>query len=208
MFEVSEGLGWPWTWAGVALLITLSGCATDLPVIVDSSDETGSLAVGRVATVITGETKRIYEPFLRSFELVNRQTHERFRVDVQSDDQQFTLSLPPGEYELNRVQINEGPFMSMAQLSASFALQQGTITYLGTWRFGVDSPRYGRMVVLSMIVDEQYRDQAEEVIRQTYPANDAQSVVTVLPDPTESEARLYEVMPYPRVPRYFQRHQW
>jgi hypothetical protein len=208
MFVVSEGLGEPWTWAGVALLIILNGCVTDLPITGDSTNEAGSLAVGRIETMITGETKRIYEPSIRSFELVNRQTQERFRVDVRSDDQQFTLSLPPGEYELNRVQINEGPFMSMAQLSASFALQQGAITYLGTWRFGVDSPRYGRMVVLSMIVDEQDRDQAEEVIRQRYPARDVQSVVTVLPDPTESEARLYEVMSYPRVPRYFQRHQW
>jgi hypothetical protein len=208
MFEVLEGLGRPWTWAGAALLITLSGCVTDLPVTVDSSDETGSLAVGRVATVITGETRRIYGPSLRFFELVNRMTHERFRVDVQSDDQQFMLSLPPGEYDLDRVQINEGPFMSMAQLSASFALQEGAITYLGTWRFGVDSPRYGRMVVLSMIVDEQDRNRTEEVIRQKYPAHEAQSIVTVLPDPPESETRLYEVMSYPRVPRYFQRHQW
>ena len=208
MFAVSAGLWSPWNWVVVTLLITLSGCVTSLPAAVDSSDETGLLAVGRVSTVITGETRRIYGPSLRFFELVNRQTHERFRVDVQSDDQQFVLSLPPGEYELDRVQINEGPFMSMAQLAASFALQEGVITYLGTWRFGVDSPRYGRMVVLSMIVDEQDRDQTEEVIRQKYPAHEVQSIVTVLPNPPETETRLYEVMSYPRVPRYFQRHQW
>ena len=208
MFAVSAGRWSLWNSVVVTLLVTLSACVTDLPVTVDSSDETGLLAVGRVATVITGETRRIYGPSLRFFELVNRKTHDRFRVDVQSDDQQFVLSLPPGEYELDRVQINEGPFMSMAQLSVSFALQEGAITYLGTWRLGVDSPRYGRMVVLSMIVDEEDRDQTEEVIRQMYPAHDDQSVVTVLPDPPEIEARLYEVMPYPRVPRYFQRHQW
>jgi len=98
--------------------------------------------------------------------------------------------------------------MSMAQLSASFTLEQGAITYLGTWRFGVDSPRYGRMVVLSMVVDEGDRGQAEQIVKEKYSAYETHEVVTVLPDPAQSEARLYEVMPYPRYPRYFQRHYW
>jgi hypothetical protein len=164
--------------------------------------------VGRVTTVLTGERKRIYEPVLRTFELENQETHERFRVNVGSDDEQFALSLPPGKYELSRIQISEGPFMSMAQLSASFALEQGAVTYLGTWRFGVDSPRYGRMVILSMVMDEEDRNRAKQIIKQKYPIHETHSVMTVLPDPTESEARLYEVMPYPRYPRYFQRHYW
>jgi hypothetical protein len=196
-----------WRWAAV-VFIALSGCVTELPATTELTDSAATLVVGRVTTVLTGERRRIYEPMLRTFELENQQTHERFRVDVRSDDQQFALSLPPGKYELNRVQISEGPFMSMAQLSASFALEQGGITYLGTWRFGVDSPRYGRMVVLSMIVDEQDRDQVERIIKQKYPTQEIPAVTTVLPDPAESEARLYEVMPYPRYPRYFQRHYW
>ena len=40
------------------------------------------------------------------------------------------------------------------------------------------------------------------------PSLEAGTVPTVLPDPTEMQARLYEVMPYPRVPRYFRRHWW
>jgi hypothetical protein len=140
--------------------------------------------------------------------LENQETHQRFRVDVQSDNEQFTLSLSPGSYELNRIQISEGPFMSMAQLSSSFALEQGAVTYLGTWRFGVDSPRYGRMVALSMVVDEEDKAQAEQMVKEKYQLPDAQALVTVLPNPTESETRLYEVMPYPRYPRYFQRHYW
>jgi hypothetical protein len=192
---------------GVVFLV-LTGCATEVPLTADSTDTGAALVVGRVTTVLTGERKRIYEPMLRTFELENQQTHERVRVDVQSDDAQFALSLPPGRYELSRIQINEGPFMSMAQLSASFALEQGAVTYLGTWRFGVDSPRYGRMVVLSMVVDEEDRAQAEQIIKQKYPIHETHSVVTLLPDPAESEARLYEVMPYPRYPRYFQRHYW
>jgi hypothetical protein len=208
MFESSTGSLWPsYVWAG-ALFLTLTGCATELPTTVDSTETGTTLVVGRVTTVLTGERRRIYEPVLRTFELENQETHERFRVDVRSDDEQFALSLPPGKYELSRIQISEGPFMSMAQLSASFALEQGAVTYLGTWRFGVDSPRYGRMVVLSMVMDEEDRTRAEHIIKQKYPTHDTHAVMTVLPDPTESEARLYEVMPYPRYPRYFQRHYW
>lgn len=194
-------------WA-IMLALLLNGCATELPAIADSNAPGEALAIGRIATVITGETRRIYDPALRSFELVNRGTHERLRVDIQSDDHEFILYVPPGEYELIRVQINEGPFMSMAHLSSSFAVRAETVTYLGTWRFGVDSPRYGRMVVLSIVADEEDRDQLTEAIRQKYPAQQAQPVVTGLPVPAESETRLYEVMSYPRVPRYFQRHQW
>ena len=207
MVETLTGLWLPWRWAGL-LWVVLVGSATDLPPTVAPTEEATSLVIGRITTVITGETRRIYDPALRFFELVNRQTQERFHVDVQSDDQQFVLSLPPGVYELNRVQINEGSFMSLAQLSASFALERGAIAYLGTWRFGVDSPRYGRMVLLSMTVNERDRALAEQVIKQGYPAHEIEAVVTVLPDPAESEARLYEVTPYPRIPRYVQRHYW
>jgi hypothetical protein len=46
------------------------------------------------------------------------------------------------------------------------------------------------------------------MIKEKYPSQEASVVMTVLPDPSESETRLYEVMPYPRYPRYFQRHYW
>lgn len=193
----------------MAALVGIIGCATQMDSQGTFLDErTGAIAVGRVAVVITGETKRIYEPAVRSFELINQQTSQRFQVEIQSDDQQFALALPPGDYELNRVQINEGPFMSMAQLSNSFALSDQTVTYLGTWRFGVDSPRYGRQVVLSIIADDRGRQEAAGLIKEVYPSYDSRPMVTALPLPAESEWRLYEVMSYPRIPRYFQRHQW
>jgi hypothetical protein len=194
---------------GIAVLVGIGGCATQLAsqgMILE--EKAGAIAVGRVAVVITGESKRIYEPAVRSFELINQQTSQRFQVEIQSEDQQFALALPPGEYELNRVQINEGPFMSMAQLSNSFALSDQTVTYLGTWRFGVDSPRYGRRVVLSIMADEHGLQEAAGLINEVYPSDDSRPMLTVLPVPAESEWRLYEVMSYPRVPRYFQRHQW
>jgi hypothetical protein len=116
--------------------------------------------------------------------------------------------LAPGEYELIRVQINEGPFLSMAELSSTFSVGSDPVTYLGTWRFGVDSPKYGRMVSISMINDDHDRAQTLHALASNDPSLDVGAVATALPNPAELQTRLYEVMPYPRVPRYFRRHWW
>jgi hypothetical protein len=129
-------------------------------------------------------------------------------VEIGSNDERFILPLVPGEYELIRVQINEGPFLSMAELASTFSVGRDPITYLGTWRFEVDSPKYGRMVSISMVSDEADRAQAVEALAVNEPSLEASPVATVLPDPPEVQTRLFEVMPYPRVPRYFRRHWW
>jgi hypothetical protein len=59
-----------------------------------------------------------------------------------------------------------------------------------------------------MINDEEDRTQALDTLASKDPSLDLRAVTTVLPNPTEQQARLYEVMPYPRVPRYFRRHWW
>jgi len=191
-----------------ALCLTLSGCATELPVNVAEADVSGALVVGRVVTIITGESQRVYAPTLRSFEVINTGSRERFKVDVESEDGYFSVSLPSGNYELNRVQISEGPFLSVAQLSASFAVKADVNTFLGTWRFGVDSPKYGRHVIVSMIHDGQGQERARQFIKNTYPTFNAKSLVMLIPEPSHEEARLFEVMPYPRYPNYFRRHWW
>ncbi len=141
-------------------------------------------------------------------EVINLETNDRYTIELESEDRHFVLSLSPGEYELNRVQISEGPFLSIAVLSTSFTIGPEPITYLGTWRFGVDSPKYGRMVAVSMVLNEDERSQALDYVRGQYPALAAASVHDVLPQPATTETRLYEVMPYPRYPRYFRRHLW
>jgi hypothetical protein len=191
-----------------ALYLILSGCATELPVTVAEADVSETLVVGRVVTIITGESQRIYAPALRSFEVVNTESRERFKVDVQSADGYFSLSLPAGHYELNRLQISEGPFLSMAQLSASFSLKPDGMTFLGTWRFGIDSPKYGRQVVVSMIQDERDQERAQQFVKDTYPSLKARSLAMLIPEPPHEIARLFEVMPYPRNSRYFRRHWW
>jgi hypothetical protein len=177
---------------------------------VAEADVSGTLVVGRVVTIITGESQlhRVYPPELSSFEVINTESQERFRVDVRSEDQYFSLALPPGHYEINRVQISEGPFLSMAQLSTSFVLQPDVITFLGTLRFGVDPPKYGRRVVISMIHDQQDQERAQQFVKDTYPTFTTRSLVMLIPEPSHEEVRLFEVMPYPRYSRYFRRHWW
>ena len=195
-------------WSCVAALFFLQACATDIPAAPGQGVVQPNVAVGRVVAVLTGERSRKFEPAIRSFELQNRQTKERIRVEIESDNEPFILALAPGDYELIRVQINEGPFLSIAQLASKFSISQDPITYLGTWRFGVDSPKYGRMVSVSMVSDEDDRAQMLGTLAQGDPSLDVNVVTTALPDPTELKARLFEVMPYPRVPRYFRRHWW
>ncbi len=190
--------------------ITLScvGCAAELSSLAEAPNIDGPLVVGQVVTVLTGERGRIYTTKVRFFEMEDQRTHERFTVEIKSEDRYFAIALPVGDYRLNRVQISEGPFMSMADVSAAFSVSQDKVTYVGTWRFGVDSPRYGRMVVLSMVMDGDDRSQTDAFLAKQYPALQGGPVTCVLPEPSTMETRLYEVLPYPRYPRYFQRHVW
>ncbi len=191
-----------------AIFMTLSGCATELPVTVAELDVSGTLVVGRVVTTVTGQLQRAYPPELRSFEVINTESEESYKIYVKSEDEYFSFSLPPGRYKINRVQISEGPFLSMAQLTGSFVLKPDVMTFLGTWRFGVDSPKYGRQVMVSIIHDEQDHKRARQFVKDSYPTFDARSMVILIPEPSHEEARLFEVMPYPNNARYFRRHWW
>lgn len=198
-----------WCWQSLgAILIILSGCATELPVTVAEADVSGILVVGRVVTTITGESQRVYPLELRSFEVINTESEGSYKIYVKSEDEYFSLSLAPGHYKINRVQISEGPFLSMAQLSGNFVLEPDVMTSLGTWRFGVDSPKFGRQVMVSMIHDEQDQKRAKQFVKDSYPTFDAKPMVILIPEPSHEEARLYEVMPYPRILGYFCRHWW
>ncbi|BFU94045.1 MAG: hypothetical protein NTNFB02_07670 [Nitrospira sp.] len=190
----------------MALLQT--DCATQTELISGPSDTPATVSVARAIAIITGERGRKFPPAIRSLEFLNRDTNERFLVQTESDDSHFMVSLPPGEYELNRVQITEGPFMSMAQLNAHFSITETPITYLGTWRFGIDSPKYGRMVSVSIIEDDDERADAVRALERLYPDMTDALIATVLPEPSEQQVRLYEVALYPRIPRYFRRHWW
>jgi len=90
----------------------------------------------------------------------------------------------------------------------TFSIDPGVITHVGTWRFGVDSPRYGRKVMASVSADQEETARVRDFLNNRYPNVQENSMVEHLPQPSHVEARLYEVMPYPRYPRYFRRHWW
>jgi len=196
-----------WVWI-LGMSLSCAACVAQLPPLAEVAEPADGLVVGRVSAALTGERARKYEPEVRSFEVEHQKSRERYNVEIKSDDRRFSMALPPGDYRLNRVQISEGPFMSMAQLDAVFSVEPNVMTYVGTWRFGVDSPKYGRKVLLSMIEDEQDMAQAEQSLKERFPDFTGAPTVKRLPDPSQSEARLYEVMPYPRYQRYFRRHNW
>lgn len=80
------------------------------------------------------------------------------------------MSLAPGEYELTRVHINEGPFLSIAQVGSTFSIGSEAVTYLGTWRFGIDSSQYGRMVSVSVVSDGEDRAESLETLSLNDPS--------------------------------------
>lgn len=192
----------------IYLPLLLLGCATNLSQTAELVSQGESLVTGRIVTVITGERTRIYLPELRMFELLKQDTGERFSVEFESGLRTFALSLAPGNYHVTRIQISEGPFLSMAEIDLEFSVEPDVVTDLGIWRFGVDSPRYGRMVALSIVDHDTLRDLEEESTSLRYPEQERQPTKTVIPRPAESQARLYEVMPYPRYSKYFRRHVW
>ena len=187
----------------------LAGCAIDADTVLPPKEESPSvLLLGRAVTVLTGDRARKFGPTLREIELIEQRHGTRYRITVGGADTLFAVFLPPGRYDVNRVQINEGPFLSVAQTPLSIALNEGPLVFSGTWRFGVDSPKYGREVLLSVSTDEESRTLLQDKVRAEYPTLADSPLITVLPVPTEMQARLFEVAPYPRVPRYFRRHNW
>jgi hypothetical protein len=171
-------------------------------------EEPRALVAGHAYAVLTGPTNRRYEPRIRSIEIMHRETNERTRIEFGADSTLFVEALQAGDYELTRVQIAEGPFLAMADVNAAFTVHRDGVTYLGTWWFGVDSPRYGRMVVVTSVDDAENRTEAERNVRSRYPDQAGASFTMALLTPSSLQTRLYEVMPYPRIHRYFRRHWW
>lgn len=190
------------------IVLTVFGCTTTLPALPESSELSrsvpydGALVVGRAMTVLTGPTTRAYVPQLRFFELINTETRDRIRVQIESEDRWFVLPLPPGDYELSRLQVSEGGFLAAAALNPGFKVADGQITYVGTWRFGIESPQYDRSLLLSAVTE------SEDAVRQAlapYRSLQDRPFLTYLLSPATVETRLYEVPPYPRY-WWFRRH--
>lgn len=184
------------------MVVSFLGCATEMVSLPKSLSADQAVAFGKVQAVLTGPTTRWYTPQIRFFELMNLSTKERFRVDVESSDSPFFLSLPAGEYELARLQINEGAFRSMAQLNPTFQVRSKGLNYLGKWEVKIHPPTYLRLVDVSVESD---LEEAKAEILSLHPDLAGLPIVKQLPTPSDSETRLVEISPYPRV-WWFCRH--
>ncbi len=161
-----------------------------------------SLVFGRIASDLSGPSNRRYHPEVRFFEITNRQTRQRYRVDVEAKDSSFYLPLPDGEYEVTRIQIQEGVFRSMAQLSLTFHIEGKGIYDSGYWDVQISSPYYDRKMTISVSANP---DSSKDLSPSDYPELSHLPITSLSLNPEVYEARLFEVVPYPRF-RYFMRH--
>ena len=186
----------------IGFMFLVMGCAKEVVPLPKSLPKNKPVAFGKIQAFLTGPTNRWYFPQVRFFELQNITTKERFRVDVESADSPFFLSLPAGEYELARVQINEGAFRSMAQLNEKFEVSDGALNYLGKWELKIHPPTYLRLVDVSVESD---LEEAKADVLALHPDLADLPIVAELPTPIETESRLVEIAPYPRM-WWFCRH--
>lgn len=191
-----------WLTLFITFQLGLWGCVNSFPVHPTEVPPDSSLVFGRIASDLSGPSNRRYQPEIRFFEITNSQTKERYRVDVEAKDSSFYLPLPDGEYEVTRIQIQEGVFRAMAHLSLKFHIEKKGIYDLGVWDIQVSSPFYDRRMTFSV---SSHSDSSEGVSLGDYPELSHLPITSLSLNPDVFEARLFEVVPYPRF-RYFMRH--
>jgi hypothetical protein len=156
-------------------------------------------AFGLIKVRTTGSYSRGYQTQLRFFHLLNLGTGERLRVDVQSASKAFFLTLAPGDYEVIRVQFNEGPMMMESHVSLQFQVRPNGTTYLGTWQFDVDTPRTQRMLRTEIVHEHPNWDE----IPMMHRAPNRKTLEVFLPKLGSEEIRLFTVAPYPKISYYY-----
>jgi len=191
---------------GVLLASVLTACVASVPADAPDLGAESVVVFGRVLTVLMAPSSRSYEPTVAFFEMLNHSTEVRTQVQVDSNDKVFILQLAAGDYEVSRLQIHEGPFAALADLTLTFHIGQERLVYLGTWRIGVDLPRHDRHLLVSVVEDRADQVEAERHVIAQHPELAGQTVTLLLPSPAVMETALHEVMPYPRVVPYFRRH--
>ena len=158
-----------------------------------------SKVFGLIKVRTTGSYSRGYQTQLRFFHLLNLDSGERLRVDVQSAAKAFFLTLAPGDYEVIRVQFNEGPMMMESHVSLQFQVRPNGTTYLGIWQFDVDTPRTQRML-RTEIVHEQPN---WEEVSMMHGAPNRKTMEVFLPKLGSEEIRLFTVAPNPKISYYY-----
>ncbi len=189
-----------WGLANLSLImvtVLVTGCASGL---VSQDSMTSELAFGYIHVETRGPHPRAFPTRLRFFSLTNEETGERFRIDVRSESGVFFMRLPSGQYSIDRVQFNAGPFMSESHVRLKFHVPEKKLAYLGTWRFEVETPRTVRLVRIRIL-------EGDAAFSKKFSADfgsEQTPIETTLPEPDTFESRVFSVDPQPKV-KYFRR---
>ena len=148
----------------------LSACA--VPVLPLSSgtaqveNSTRGLAFGRIQVVRDGYDQMAYS-FGNEFGwwLTREDSGERFVVPALTHEGPFVINLPAGRYRVTGLIYDEGAAVWEGELPATFTVNAGGATYLGTWeiqfvKVGMADKVSGR------VVDQLSKAQGE--LRETY----------------------------------------
>lgn len=158
-----------------------------------------SIVQGFIKVQPSGPYSRGFVTQLRFFHVLNLGTQERFQVDIQSAEKGFFLALDPGDYEVIRVRVNEGPMSMESHVSLPFQVLPNKHIFLGTWYMEVDSPRTQRMLRMEILSDQPQGDR----FKDSQHSQKEEKLVSMLPKVERNEVRLYTVAPYPKVNFYY-----
>ena len=188
------------TLSSLFLVLVIGGCTNVVDPNFAQDQDANELVFGYIQVETDGSNPRGYPTHVRFIAMTETTTRERFRVDVHSDSDVFSLRLPVGTYSVDRVQFNEGPFMYESHVQLEFHVPEGKAVYLGVWQFAVETPRTIRHVRIQIA-------EGDQELPMLFSANlvtDSTPIITVLPKPEVFETRVFTVAPYPKV-KYFYR---
>ena len=156
--------------AAVAAGVLVSACAVSvLPVAPGTTqveNSTRGLAFGRIQVVRDGYDQMAYS-FGKEFGwwLTREDSGERFVVPALTHEGPFVVNLPAGRYRVTGLIYDEGAAVWEGELPATFTVNAGGATYLGTWE--IQFVKVGMAGKVSgKVVDQLSKAQGE--LRETY----------------------------------------
>jgi len=186
--------------AAIPFLTSELGCSS-LPADSATSSPAHEWVFGSIHVKTIGINPRGYTTQVRFIALTNTQTHERYRMQVNSELDVIFLKLPAGEYSVDRVQFNEGPFLGEAHVDFHFHVSPGKTTYLGDWQFELETPRTIRQVRVYLSKgNPTVIKKVSDIMASKQPP-----IETVVPKPDSFVARVYSVAPYPKIKYFYRR---
>jgi len=185
----------------VCLLLT--ACATLETKELEVGSKNESVAIALIQVEPTEPFFRMHqaEALVRFFDVKNTKTGQWTRVQMTGKAKRFITRLSPGRYELVRLQIGEGPFLSETYMNMSFEVHAEKTNYLGIWRLRVDPPKTVRMLQLDVLAEAPDWD----LMVALYPELGEKALVASLAQPVTNQNRLFAVAPSQPRAKYFYR---